>query len=83
MSTPTLTTAPKMEATILPFRTGDLRSLELSHGRYVVRPAITWDEIDAALRLRFAIFNVELGEGVAKSFANGKDEDVFDRNANM
>ena len=79
MPTLTITTAPKMAATILPFRTGDLRSLELSHGRYVVRPAITSDEIDAALRLRFAIFNVELGEGLAKSFANGKDEDVFDR----
>ena len=36
------------------------------------------EEIDDALKLRFAVFNIELGEGLAKSFANGKDEDAFD-----
>ncbi len=54
------------------------KSLRLERGRYQIRLARTKEEIDDALKLRFAIFNIELGEGLAKSFANGKDEDAFD-----
>ena len=54
------------------------KSLRLERGRYLIRLARTKEEIDDALRLRFAVFNIELGEGLAKSFANGKDEDAFD-----
>lgn len=50
----------------------------ISEGNYVVRLARTRQEIEAALRLRFEIFNLELGGGLATSFATGRDEDSFD-----
>ena len=53
-------------------------SFEIAEGRYVVRFARTREEIDAALRLRFEVFNLELGEGLAGSFATGRDADEFD-----
>jgi putative hemolysin len=52
--------------------------VEIIEGRYVVRFARTRAEIDAALRLRFEVFNLELGEGLATSFATGLDADEFD-----
>jgi putative hemolysin len=36
------------------------------------------DELDAILRLRFEVFNLELGEGLDESFATGRDRDEFD-----
>ena len=41
--------------------------VEIVEGRYVVRFARTREEIDAALKLRFEVFNLELGEGLAES----------------
>jgi hypothetical protein len=38
--------------------------VEIVEGRYLVRFARTDEEIDAALRLRFEVFNLELGEGL-------------------
>jgi Putative hemolysin len=52
--------------------------VEIVEGRYVVRFARTREEIDAALKLRFEVFNLELGEGLAASFATGRDRDEFD-----
>ena len=40
--------------------------------------ASTREEYEAALRLRFEVFNLELGEGLAGSFETGKDQDRFD-----
>jgi len=74
MSALTLVTASTFIAPVVSFPT----HLQLERGKYVIRFARTKDEIDAALRLRFAVFNIELREGLAKSFANGKDEDAFD-----
>ncbi|HYP27347.1 MAG TPA: GNAT family N-acetyltransferase [Blastocatellia bacterium] len=34
--------------------------------------------MDAALRLRFEVFNLELGEGLESSFQTGRDSDEFD-----
>jgi putative hemolysin len=48
-------------------------------GRYRLRLARTRGEIEAALRLRFEVFNLELHEGFAESFFTGMDEDEFDR----
>ena len=45
---------------------------------FSVRLARTREECDAAFRLRFEVFNLELGEGLAESFASGRDEDAFD-----
>lgn len=53
-------------------------------GRSVTRPhyrvqrAATRAEVEAALRLRYEVFNVELEEGLESSHATGKDEDEFD-----
>jgi putative hemolysin len=48
------------------------------HGRYVLRFARSDEEIEEALRLRFEIFNVELGEGLEESHETGVDRDRFD-----
>lgn len=47
-------------------------------GRFRVRCARTATERDAALRLRFEVFNLELAEGLASSWLTGRDEDSFD-----
>jgi len=47
--------------------------------RYSLRLARTRGEVEAALRLRFEVFNLELHEGFAESFFTGLDEDEFDR----
>jgi putative hemolysin len=52
--------------------------IEIAEGRYIVRLARAPEEIDAALRLRFAVFNLELGEGLETSYLTGRDEDEFD-----
>lgn len=36
-------------------------------------------DLEAVLRLRFNVFNLELGEGLAESFATGMDRDRFDQ----
>ncbi len=45
---------------------------------FSVRLARCAEERDAAFRLRFEVFNLELGEGLAESYARGRDEDAFD-----
>lgn len=46
--------------------------------RYLVRFAQSIEEIEAALKLRFEVFNLELGEGLDSSFLTGRDRDQFD-----
>ena len=52
--------------------------VEIAEGRYVVRFARTSEEIDAALKLRFEVFNLELGEGLDSSYLSERDRDEFD-----
>lgn len=52
--------------------------VEIVEGHYVVRIARTPEEIDAALKLRFEVFNLELGEGLDSSLETGRDVDEFD-----
>ncbi|MGC9159521.1 MAG: GNAT family N-acetyltransferase [Terracidiphilus sp.] len=47
-------------------------------GRYRLRLAETAGDRDAACRLRFKVFNIELGEGLASSCQTGLDTDPFD-----
>lgn len=47
-------------------------------GRWRARFARTPNELDAILRLRFEVFNLELGEGLESSQATRRDEDRFD-----
>lgn len=47
-------------------------------GHYRLRLAQTVEDRDAACRLRFKVFNIELGEGLASSYETGMDTDQFD-----
>ena len=47
-------------------------------GKYRVRLAETIEDRDAACRLRFKVFNIELGEGLTSSYQTGLDTDHFD-----
>src|SRR5438093_9262878 len=57
------------------------RSVEKPKARqpkYAARLARSADELRRAQRLRFEVFNLELGEGLAESYASGLDVDPFD-----
>jgi putative hemolysin len=45
---------------------------------YAVRLAESTDDVRAAQAVRFAVFNLELGQGLGESRASGLDADVFD-----
>lgn len=47
-------------------------------GRLEVRLATTMAELDAAMRLRFSVFNLELNEGLRSSYERGYDKDAYD-----
>ena len=47
-------------------------------GRYRVRLAQSDEDRVAACRLRFRVFNIELGEGLESSYQTGLDTDQFD-----
>jgi putative hemolysin len=47
-------------------------------GRYRLRLAETAQDREAACRLRFKVFNIELGEGLESSYQTGIDTDRFD-----
>ena len=50
----------------------------LHAGRYVVRFATSVEDLDAIQRLRFEVFNLELGEGLDSAFDSGRDHDELD-----
>ncbi len=47
-------------------------------GRYRLRLAETSEDREAACRLRFKVFNIEMGEGLDSSYETGLDTDDFD-----
>lgn len=47
-------------------------------GKLEVRLATTMSELDAAKRLRFEVFNLELNEGLHSSYERGYDTDAYD-----
>ena len=55
-----------------------LRLLVGANTTYAVREARTAEDIRAAQKLRFAVFNLELNEGLEESFATGLDADPYD-----
>lgn len=57
---------------------GSIPSWSTQSGHYHVRFARSAGELAAAQRLRFEVFNVELGEGLEDSFELGLDSDEFD-----
>lgn len=52
--------------------------MALQLGKYEIRLAETLAEREAACRLRFRVFNIELGEGLESSYQTGLDQDHFD-----
>ena len=62
-SLPKVTTVPRIHADV---------------GRYRVRLAEGVEDREAACRLRFRVFNIELGEGLESSYETGLDTDRFD-----
>ncbi|MFO7370083.1 MAG: GNAT family N-acyltransferase [Bacteroidales bacterium] len=55
------------------------KHLYITDHRYCIKLAETFEEIDAALRLRFEVFNLEMNEGLRSSYLTLRDEDSFDR----
>jgi putative hemolysin len=47
-------------------------------GRYRLRLAESVEDRDAACRLRFKVFNIEMNEGLVSSYQTGMDSDQFD-----
>src|ERR1044071_4237720 len=69
---------PAPKAVGYPTRPELLPEFEAEAGRYAARVIRTPAELDAVLRLRFEVFNLELAEGLDSSFLTGRDEDEFD-----
>lgn len=55
-----------------------MKALEVETERYRLRLARSEDDVKAAQRLRFEVFNLELHEGLAASAETGRDADEFD-----
>jgi putative hemolysin len=53
-------------------------AIAFEDGDYALRFARTEAELDDVLRLRFHVFNLELGEGLSESYLTGRDRDAFD-----
>lgn len=51
----------------------------IDRDRYRVRFATNTTDLDQILKLRFEVFNLELGEGLDSSFETRRDEDEYDR----
>lgn len=64
--------------TVYPVGGRHLPDRVLDGERYRVRFARDTEDLDRILRLRFEVFNLELGEGLAESFDTGRDRDEFD-----
>src|SRR5713101_2539649 len=56
----------------------DKDSLSLTAGVYRLRFAESLQDLGAAYRLRFLVFNLELGEGLETAYEHGYDTDEFD-----
>ncbi|MCL2658951.1 MAG: GNAT family N-acetyltransferase [Acidobacteriaceae bacterium] len=54
------------------------KSFRLEAGPYAARLALTESDREAAFRLRFLVFNLELNEGLESAYADGCDRDRFD-----
>jgi putative hemolysin len=61
-----------------PFAISNRPDIRAEVGNYRLRMARSRQDIDAACRLRFRVFNIELGEGLESSYETGLDTDRFD-----
>jgi putative hemolysin len=68
---------PQQAEVVIP-QTTQRPSISIEVGKYQIRLAQSLAEREAACRLRFKVFNIELGEGLMSSFSTGLDQDQFD-----
>lgn len=61
-----------------PVASASIPSTEVRAGAYSLRFAMSRDDLEQILRLRFRVFNLELNEGLDTAYATGLDEDEFD-----
>ncbi len=61
-----------------PIQPWSIPDLALQSGPYRARFARSRADVEAAQRLRFQVFNLELGEGLQASYSTGRDEDQYD-----
>lgn len=61
-----------------PVEPASLPDSVIEAGSYLVRFARTPRDLDRILRLRYEVFNLELGEGLESSHQTGRDEDDLD-----
>lgn len=71
-------TVPLLDRNEYPRFRDSLPPTELREGKYRIRFASTREELDDVLRLRFEVFNLELGEGLEASYQTGRDLDEYD-----
>ena len=67
-----------LETEPYPRFTAYLPATEITEGKYLLRYAHSPAELETILKLRFDIFNLELGEGLEASYRTQRDEDPFD-----
>lgn len=73
----------KPEETLLPIRDypcnrGGIPPTVVDSGEYLLRFAQSREDLDAVCRLRFEVYNLEMGEGLESSFNTSRDIDEFD-----
>ncbi len=68
---------PEFVLPLTPARSANPR-VHAEIGRYRLRLADSVEDRDAACRLRFKVFNIELGKGLESSYETGLDTDHFD-----
>ncbi|MEM7278676.1 MAG: GNAT family N-acyltransferase, partial [Pseudomonadota bacterium] len=69
---------PQLEMSEATARAGGAPDIDESSGRYRMRLTCDPAELDRIFRLRFEVFNLELGEGLAQSYASMRDTDAYD-----
>lgn len=79
MSLETTAVGPKnLVSDRYPIEPWAIPDLDLRSGPYRARFARNRTDVEAAQRLRFQVFNLELGEGLQASYSTGRDEDQYD-----
>lgn len=69
---------PRTDAHAYPPDPARIPAFNVTDGVYTARFARNPDELEQVLRLRYEVFNLELGEGLAASHADGLDRDPYD-----
>jgi len=72
------TGAPRNQVQAYPPDPARIPPFEVVDGDYSARFARSPSELDELLRLRFEVFNLELGEGLVESHSEGLDRDPYD-----